>query len=53
MARYYQVMSADGHVETPPESWVRYVPQKHQRRAPRLTSRFIGLDLSAPITQTP
>jgi len=36
MARYYKVISADGHVETPPESWVKYVPEKHRARAPRL-----------------
>ena len=36
MARTYQVISADGHVETPPESWVKYVPTKWKERAPRL-----------------
>ena len=36
MARYYKVISGDGHVETPPESWVKYVPTKYQDRAPRL-----------------
>lgn len=36
MPRHYKVISADGHVETPPESWVRYVPEKHRARAPRL-----------------
>ena len=36
MARYYQVISADGHVETPPDPWVKYVPEKWKDRAPRL-----------------
>ena len=36
MGRKYQVISADGHVETPPESWLRYVPDEHRERAPRL-----------------
>ena len=36
MARTYQVISADGHVETPPESWIKYVPVQHRERAPRL-----------------
>lgn len=34
--RKYQVISADGHVEVPPEYWVKYVPKKWQNRAPRL-----------------
>ena len=38
MARYYQVISADGHVETPPDPWVKYVPEKWKDRAPRLIS---------------
>jgi predicted TIM-barrel fold metal-dependent hydrolase len=42
MARYYQVISADGHVETPPESWVRYVPDRHRARAPRLIKLASG-----------
>lgn len=36
MARTYQVISADGHVETPPDPWVRHVPDKFRDRAPRL-----------------
>jgi predicted TIM-barrel fold metal-dependent hydrolase len=36
VARYYQVISADGHLETPPESWSKYVPEKWRHRAPRL-----------------
>ena len=34
--RTYRVISGDGHVETPPESWVKYVPAKWRDRAPRL-----------------
>ncbi|MSQ61101.1 MAG: amidohydrolase [Dehalococcoidia bacterium] len=36
MSRKYQVISADGHVETPPDSWVKYVPTRYRDRAPRL-----------------
>lgn len=35
MGRKYQVISADGHVETPPV-WTKYVPEKWRERAPRL-----------------
>ena len=35
MARHYQVISGDGHVETPP-FWTKYVPEKWADRAPRL-----------------
>lgn len=36
MGRKYKVISGDGHVETPPESWVQYMPEEHRDRAPRL-----------------
>jgi predicted TIM-barrel fold metal-dependent hydrolase len=36
MARTYQIISADGHIETPPDVWVKYVPEKWRNRAPRL-----------------
>ena len=36
MGRKYKVISGDGHVETPPESWLRYLPEEHHERAPRL-----------------
>lgn len=36
MGRRYRIISADGHVETPPDPWVRHVPAKHRDRAPRL-----------------
>jgi predicted TIM-barrel fold metal-dependent hydrolase len=36
MARKYQVISGDGHVETPPDPWVTHVPEKYKDRAPRL-----------------
>ncbi|MDE3205711.1 MAG: amidohydrolase [Acidobacteriota bacterium] len=36
MSRKYQVISGDGHVETPPDPWVRHVPEKYRDRAPRL-----------------
>jgi predicted TIM-barrel fold metal-dependent hydrolase len=37
MGRKYQVISADGHVETPPV-WTKYVPEQWQDRAPRLVN---------------
>ena len=36
MGRKYRIISSDGHVETPPEPWVRYVAEKYRDRAPRL-----------------
>ncbi len=36
MGRKYQIISADGHVETPPESWVRYLPEEFRPHAPQL-----------------
>jgi predicted TIM-barrel fold metal-dependent hydrolase len=35
MARKYQVISGDGHLETPPD-FVRFVPERYQDRAPKL-----------------
>src|ERR1700737_4829180 len=35
MARKYGLMSADGHLEVPPERWVHRVPEKYRERAPR------------------
>jgi uncharacterized protein len=35
MARQYNLMSADGHLEVPPERWVHRVPEKYRERAPR------------------
>ena len=34
MARKYQLMSSDGHLEVPPERWVHRVPQQYRDRAP-------------------
>ena len=31
----YRLISADGHLEVPPERWVHRVPQKYRDRAPR------------------
>ena len=36
MGRKYQIISADGHLEIPPGPWVKYVPERHRDRAPRL-----------------
>ena len=35
MGRKYQVISGDGHLETPPD-FVAYLPEKYKDRAPRL-----------------
>ena len=44
MARTYQVISGDGHVETPPDGWRKYVPDKWRDRAPRLIRLPNGAD---------
>jgi hypothetical protein len=36
MARKCQVISADAHPESPPERWVKHVPEECCKRAPRL-----------------
>src|SRR5262245_17775255 len=36
MPRHYEVISADGHIETPPDGWLEYVPEKWRSRGPRL-----------------
>lgn len=36
MPRHYRVISADGHMETPPDPWVKFVPKQYKDRAPRL-----------------
>src|SRR5438046_2657149 len=35
MPRQYRLMSADGHLEVPPERWSHRVPEKYRDRAPR------------------
>jgi predicted TIM-barrel fold metal-dependent hydrolase len=44
MGRKYQVISADGHVETPPDGWIKYVPEEHRVRAPHLIRLPNGAD---------
>ncbi|MBW1884183.1 MAG: amidohydrolase [Deltaproteobacteria bacterium] len=36
MARHYQVISSDGHIESPPDVLLKYVPEALHCRAPRL-----------------
>lgn len=36
MTRHYQIISSDGHIESPPEVMLKYVPEKWHSRAPRL-----------------
>ena len=35
MARLYELMSSDGHLEMPPERWTHRVPAKYRDRAPK------------------
>ena len=35
MARTYEVISADGHLEGPPDDFVAYVPEQYREMAPR------------------
>jgi predicted TIM-barrel fold metal-dependent hydrolase len=44
MARKYQIISGDGHVETPPDGWRKYVPEQWRDRAPRLIRLPNGAD---------
>jgi predicted TIM-barrel fold metal-dependent hydrolase len=34
MGRKYEIISADGHIEVPPERWTHYLPAKYQDRKP-------------------
>jgi predicted TIM-barrel fold metal-dependent hydrolase len=36
MRRTYQVISADGHLEIPPDPWMRHLPSAYRDLAPRL-----------------
>src|SRR3982751_1133584 len=36
MTRTYTIISCDGHLEIPPDGWMRHVPPEHRDRAPRL-----------------
>jgi predicted TIM-barrel fold metal-dependent hydrolase len=36
VARTYSIISCDGHLEIPPDAWLRHVPPEHRDRAPRL-----------------
>lgn len=42
MTRRYEVISADGHLEVPPDGWIRHVPAEHKERAPRLVPLRTG-----------
>jgi predicted TIM-barrel fold metal-dependent hydrolase len=41
MGRYH-VISGDGHLEIPPDPWIRHVPEEHRDRAPRLVRLRTG-----------
>ena len=40
--RHYEVISCDGHLEIPPDAWVRHIPDEHLNRAPRLIKLRTG-----------
>ncbi len=40
--RTYNVISCDGHLEIPPDPWIRHVPAEHRDRAPRLVKLRTG-----------
>jgi predicted TIM-barrel fold metal-dependent hydrolase len=40
--RTYNVISCDGHLEIPPDPWMRHVPAEHRDRAPRLVKLRTG-----------
>jgi predicted TIM-barrel fold metal-dependent hydrolase len=40
--RHYEVISCDGHLEIPPDAWVRHIPEEHLNRAPRLIKLRTG-----------
>ena len=44
MARKYRVISGDGHIETPPDGWREYVPERYRDRAPKLIRLPNGAD---------
>src|SRR5258708_17737596 len=44
MPRQYRLMSADGHLEVPPERWIHRVPEKHRDRAPHTVHLPDGRD---------
>lgn len=41
-SRHYEVISCDGHLEIPPEPWVKHIPDEHLERAPRLVPLRTG-----------
>jgi len=38
----YNVISCDGHLEIPPDPWIRHVPETYRDRAPRLVNLRTG-----------
>ena len=42
MARRYEVISADGHIEVPVEEWLHRVPEEHREFLPRLVRDDAG-----------
>lgn len=44
MTRHYEIISGDGHLEVPPDLWIRHVPEQWLDRAPRLVRLPSGGD---------
>jgi len=44
MGRKYKIVSGDGHVETPPDGGLKYVPEQNRDRAPRVIRLPGGAD---------
>jgi predicted TIM-barrel fold metal-dependent hydrolase len=42
VTRTYRTISADGHLEIPPDGWMRHLAQEHHSRAPRLVPLRTG-----------
>jgi hypothetical protein len=50
--RRYQIISCDGRLETPPDAWLRHLPQGRTILLEN-PCRFFGLDPVRDITATP
>lgn len=42
MGRHYRVISCDGHLEIPPDGWMRHLAPEHHERVPRLVPLRTG-----------
>ncbi len=44
MARTYELISGDSHLDIPPERWVHHLPAEYRNRAPRTVRLLNGSD---------